>query len=84
MPCTLAGPYRVHAHTAPAQAVGTVGFEEGHPDGDLGGTPLPKRETRDFDGEQKKARAEREQLVAQSEQLERAVIRSKLQLHERV
>jgi len=84
MPCTLAGPYRVHAHTAPAQAVGTVGFEEGHPDGDLGGTPLPKRETtRDFDGERKKARAEREQLVAQSEQLERAVIRSKLQLHER-
>ena len=69
--------------TAAAQAVGTVGFEEGHPDGDLGGTPLPKKETRDYESERKKARAEREQLVAQSEQLERAVMRSKLQLHER-
>ena len=62
--------------------ISTIGFEYSHPDGDVGAS-ADTRPSLDAKGERARGRAEHEAVVLRAEQLERAVIRSQNQIHER-
>ena len=68
--------------------ISTCGFESSHPDGDVAvleenGGVMVARVPRDARAEREQARLQHEAVVVRAEQLERAIIRSQNQAHER-